>query len=110
MEVTLVERAVYILDMNVERRSGSKLRLCDCIVLGGAAPSPTDRTNRVEYVEDADCRRNILNAVTILLTVHASCVDLVSSTVALLVQKLSFNFFSRIIRIAKPDPLVYRIL
>ena len=48
MEVTLVERAVYILDMNVERRSGSKLRLCYCIVLGGAAPSPTDRTSRVE--------------------------------------------------------------
>ena len=64
MEVPLVERAVYILDMNVERRSGSTLRLCDCIVLGGAAPSPTDRTSRVEYDEDADCRRNILNAVT----------------------------------------------
>ena len=48
VEVTLVERAVYILDMNVERRSGSKLRLCYCIVLDGAAPSPTDRTSRVE--------------------------------------------------------------
>ena len=34
MEVTLVERTVYILDMNVERRSGSTLRLCDYIVLG----------------------------------------------------------------------------
>ena len=29
-----MERAFYMLDMNVERSSGSTLRLCDCTVLG----------------------------------------------------------------------------